>query len=328
MLSRSATKGRLVDANATRAIVRSREKLSYAEAQRRIDSGSGSETLMLLREVGKLRSDIEKTRGGVSLNLPSQEVELHGDTYILSFDESLDVENWNAQISLLTGMAAAEIMMAGGVGVLRRLPVPDDRVIARIRQAALALSIEWPRDMSYAERIRDIVPDRPENVALLAHAVRALRGADYAAFDGELPDKTIHWAIAANYSHVTAPIRRLVDRFTNEVALALCAGQRPPGWVLGALPSLPQIMNEAKRRESGFDRAIVDFVETMMLRNRVGDVFGAWVTGNRRENQSTIQIAEPAVAALINVGLNAGDQVDVRLMSADTSTRRLRFEPA
>jgi len=320
------TEGHLVDAKATRATVRSREKLSYTEAQRRINAGSGSETLMLLREVGQLRSEIEKSRGGVSLNLPSQEVEVHDDTYVLSFDQSLDVESWNAQISLLTGMAAAEIMMAGGVGLLRRLPVPDDRVIARIRQAALALSIEWPRTMSYSERIRDIVPDRPENVALLAQAVRALRGADYAAFDGELPDATIHWAIAANYSHVTAPIRRLVDRFANEIVLALCDGQRPPGWVLDALPTLPQIMNEAKRRESGFDRAIVDYVETMMLRNRVGEVFAAWVTGNRRENQSTIQIADPAVAALVNAALEAGDQVEVRLTSADTSTRRLRFE--
>ena len=65
------------------------------------------------------------------------------------------------------------------------------------------------------------------------------RGAGYEGFDGQIPEHTRHFAIGANYAHVTAPLRRLIDRFGNEIVLALCAGKRPPGWVLAALESLP-----------------------------------------------------------------------------------------
>ncbi len=38
---------------------------------------------------------------------------------------TLPVEDWNAQISLMTGMAAAKLMLEGGVGILRTMPAPD-----------------------------------------------------------------------------------------------------------------------------------------------------------------------------------------------------------
>ena len=49
------------------------------------------------------------------------------------------VEDWNAEISLLTGIAAARIMLDAGVGVLRTLPAPGARRrggVARRRPAA------------------------------------------------------------------------------------------------------------------------------------------------------------------------------------------------
>ncbi|MDN5763733.1 MAG: transaldolase, partial [Microlunatus sp.] len=50
-----------------------------------------------------------------------------------------------------------------------------------------------------------------------------------------------HSALAAQYTHVTAPLRRLVDRYTGETCVALCAGKPVPQWVLDALPGLPAI---------------------------------------------------------------------------------------
>ena len=58
-----------------------------------------------------------------------------------------------------------------------------------------------------------------------------LRGAGYAAFDGQLPDQTEHAALASSYAHVTAPLRRLVDRYGLETCAALCAGEPVPEWV-------------------------------------------------------------------------------------------------
>ena len=44
-----------------------------------IDDGTASESLMLLREVGELRLGREAARGGISLPLPEQEVDVEGD---------------------------------------------------------------------------------------------------------------------------------------------------------------------------------------------------------------------------------------------------------
>ncbi|MBA3566386.1 MAG: RNB domain-containing ribonuclease, partial [Actinobacteria bacterium] len=105
-----------------RALVRSREKLDYASVQRSLDDGTASESLQLLREVGTLRQEREARRGGITLPIPEQEVDKGPNGYTLRYRAPLPVEGWNAQISLMTGMGAAELMLDARVGVLRTLP--------------------------------------------------------------------------------------------------------------------------------------------------------------------------------------------------------------
>ena len=120
----------------------------------------------------------------------------------------LPVEAWNAQISLLTGFAAASIMLRGKVGVLRTLPRPPEFVVKRLRRTARALGLDWPNTMGHAEFIRSLDPQRPADAAMAVACTALLRGAGYAAFDGHVPDQTQHAALAASYAHVTAPLRR------------------------------------------------------------------------------------------------------------------------
>ncbi len=318
--------GELTGVEVLRAIVRSREKLSYRGAASLLDRGEAPRTLRLLREVGLLRAEIERQRGGVSLNLPGQEVVHDGDCYRLVWETKVDIEDWNAQISLLTGMAAASIMVEGGIGLLRILPGPEPGVLEEIRRAALAMGIDWPDDMDYAERVRTLEPNIPSHASLLAQAVRALRGADYVFFDGELPEQSTHWAIAAQYAHVTAPLRRVGDRFTNEVCLAIHSGSEVPEWALDGLPRLPDILRDARRREGSLDRAMVDFVESMVLADRVGEVFEATVTKTVGRGRSRIQIPSVAVSADIEGRLDPGTRVEVRLVAADPARRAIELE--
>ena len=85
--------GHRSDVHVERALVRSRSRMTYDEAQAAIDDGSGSETLMLLREVGELRIALEADRGGVSLPLPEQEVDVEGPEWHLEFRSS---SRWSA----------------------------------------------------------------------------------------------------------------------------------------------------------------------------------------------------------------------------------------
>ena len=110
-----------------RATIRSRAKLSYKGVQAELDAGTAAPVLQLLKEVGLKRVELERLRGGASLNMPEQEIEqLPDGGYRIVAAPPLPVEDWNAQISLMTGMAAAEMMLEGKVGILRTMPAPDE----------------------------------------------------------------------------------------------------------------------------------------------------------------------------------------------------------
>ena len=132
--------GEGTDVTVERARVRSTARLDYEGAQRLIDTGSATESLALLAEVGRLRLQREAARGGVSLPLPEQEVDVSDDVWELEYRTQLPVEEWNAQISLLTGFGAASLMVHARVGLLRTLPPPDPRDVQRLHRTARALA--------------------------------------------------------------------------------------------------------------------------------------------------------------------------------------------
>jgi len=320
--------GVLVSADARRATVRSRAQLDYSEVQSRIDEGRASECEQLIAEVGPLREEIERDRGGISLNLPDQQVRLTEEGVDLHYDETLPIEGWNAQISLLTGIAAAEIMVESGVGLLRTLPPIQARTLAEIRAAAIHLGIDWPGDESYAATVSALDPTRADHAALLSHAVRAFRGAGYLAFADEHPTEAVHGALATTYAHVTAPLRRLCDRHATECVLAACAGDTPPDWARQALPELPEIMGRARRREGQLERSVADLAEAVILTPEVGRTFEAMVT-SADERRSDVTLLDPAVITRIDtVGLTPGTTVRLRLDSVDLEARSLDFSVA
>lgn len=315
-----------VDSKLERATVHIREAISYVEAQRRIDDESDP-TMLLLRDIGTLRQQQEIDRGGISLNLPSQEIVEVDGHYDLEFDTSLPVENWNAQISLLTGIVAGTKMYEAGVGILRTLPSTRSQDLNKLRRQAKVLGVSWPDDVDYAEAVRQIRADSPHRTAFLLKAARSFRGAGYLAFNGEQPDNAGHGAIASIYAHVTAPLRRLVDRFGNEILLALYAGEAPPQWALDALEDLPGLMGKARSKDSSLERAMVNFTEAMLLESHVGEHFEGFVVDLKaRRDRAVIQIADPAIVASIDDnGLKLADEVTLRLDSVNPTKRTLRF---
>jgi exoribonuclease R len=320
--------GEPVTVRVARATVRSRAQLTYAGVQRDLDAGTAAEPLLLLREIGRLRQEREVARGGVSLRTPAQEVVSTDGVYALAYVAPLPVEDWNAQVSLLTGMCAARIMLDGGVGLLRTMPRPDERSVAALRRGAAGLGVPWVEP--YAAFVRSLDPAVPAHAALLSLATTLLRGAAYTAFaalDGAPPAVGEHSAIAAPYAHATAPLRRLADRFVSETVLALHAGAEVPDWCRAALPELPGLMAAADRRERDLERAVLDYVEAAVLERRVGETFDAVVT-DVDERGALVQLAEPAVRARLDGTAPLGELVTVRLTVADPVARRVRFAPA
>ena len=292
-----------------------------------LDAGAGGEQLELLRELGELRLALEAARGGVSLSVPEQEVVATEDRWQLEFRATLPVEDWNAQLSLATGMAAASLMLTAGIGVLRTLPPARDGSLAKLHRTAGALGITWPRDEAYPACVRRLDGSVPAHAAMLNACTLLFRGAGYQAFRGTIPEQPLHAAIAAPYAHVTAPLRRLVDRYTGEICVAICAGQEVPDWVSQSMAGLPAEMDNSNRRARKYERGVVDLVEAMVLAPQLGHTFtGTVLEVDPDDDLGVLQIPEPAVEAKVKgAELVLGEQVSATLVAADLLSGRVEF---
>ena len=321
--------GSRTDVDVVRARVRSTRRMSYQEAQQEIDDGTASEVLQLLKVVGELRLAREAARGGINLPTLEQVVHVEDDRFSLEFREMLPVESWNAQMSLLTGFAAASLMVYARVGLLRTLPEPDHRDVQRLHRTARALGIDWPAEELYADLIRKLDPRVPDQAALIVASTRLLRGSGYVAFDGEVPADPRHAGLAAEYAHVTAPLRRLADRYASEVCIALCAGDDVPGWVHTALPELPRTMQRTGQLAARYERMVLDLVEAGVLKAHVGESFDGVVVSvsDKEPTRGAVTVREPAVEApVVSAGpLPLGTEARVRLTTADVTQRKVEF---
>lgn len=319
--------GVVTGATVERALVKSTAKLSYDEVEAR---GAGDELFDLLQAIGERRIAIERARGGVNLPMPEQEIVIDGEEWRLEFRSLLPVENWNAQISLMTGFAAAQMMLDAKVGLLRTLPDPEKVAVDRLRKVAKGLGISWAGGQDYPEFIRSLDPTKePKHAAMVVASTSLLRGAGYVGFDGQVPEQTEHSALASPYAHCTAPLRRLVDRYALEICAALSAGQEVPGWVREQLATLPGTMQETGRRANAYENAVMDLVEAAILQPHVGQQFRAVVLEVDHENptRADIQIQQPAVEATA-IGQHPaplGEELVVTLQAADPGARKVTF---
>jgi len=306
--------GALGDARVSRAWVRSLRQHSYNEL-RASPPESARALVAAMRGLGDARRAHVRAAGGVTLPKPSQEVDSVDGELTLEFRAATGIEDDNAQVSLLTGEAAARIMLEAHVGVLRTMPQAQTEDVKRLRRQALALGIAWPEGMSYGDVLLTLDPESPSAAAFLTQATRLFRGAAWEPFDNPTlptPASTTHGALARPYAHVTAPLRRLVDRYGTEVCLAHCAGVPVPQWVHAALPTLGAAMAAGVRTASAVDRECVDAVEAAVLKPHVGETFTAVGLDDH-----SIQLAKPAVVAACTGAIAVGERQKVRLVTAD-----------
>jgi VacB/RNase II family 3'-5' exoribonuclease len=309
-----------------RALVRSRAQLDYVTVQRQLDEGTLPDALTQLGEIGRKRLQLARSRHAINLDLPEQDVDTNDGSVRLVVRKPLPVEQFNAELSLLTGMAAARIMLAHEIGILRTLPEPDAHAVASLRRAALALGVNWPEHAHAGDVLAALDHGNPHDVALLEHATTLLRGAGYTAFAGAQPSARMHAGIGAPYAHVTAPLRRLVDRYATEICVAVQSGEPVPDWVRERMTTLPDVMQAADHRAHEIDRAVVDATEAWLLRDRVGERFHAVVL-DPDEHAATVMLDDPPVRArCTGEKLQAGDRITVQLTQADVATRTVKFQ--
>ncbi|WP_018155148.1 RNB domain-containing ribonuclease [Demetria terragena] len=311
-----------------RAQVKSVQRYDYQQVQSDVDAGTAPEGVVLLQEIGEKRIALERSRGGANLPMPDQEVTVEDGHYQMQLRPPVPSEDWNAQISLMTGMAAADLMLRAKVGILRTMPAPDEKALATFRRQAQALGVEWQKGQTYGDLLRSLDRDNGSHLALIYSATALFRGAGYTPFDGEVPKHTEQAAVAAPYAHVTAPLRRLVDRFGLVICEAVSSGTEIPAWAREALADLPDIMKSSDTLAGAAERGCVDAVEAALLSDQVGNTFDAVVVDERGDDDVLVQLTEIPVIAVCQGDAELGSQVGVTVVSADIKARKVEFSLA
>jgi exoribonuclease R len=302
---------------AERAIIRSRAKLSYDRVQ-------PTDLPPMFAEFSRRVDAWEAARGATAVEPPEQLVERNTHGYRLAFRPRLASEAQNSAMSLATNIAVGAALLAAHTGLFRVLAEPDPRAEGRLRHTAHALGVEWPPGIALEQFTRGLDGNDPRNAAFLLAVRRAGGAAEYATYQpGVTP---WHAAVAATYSHATAPLRRLADRYVVQAALAVANGQPVPTPVSDALPKLPKAMAVAASHAGQIDRAVIDLAEAVMLEGREGSTFTAVVVDDDDEFVK-VQLRDVAVVARVKAhGLHPGDELRVRLVAADSARRAVTFE--
>lgn len=315
--SRIDPAGKAVLQGVERGLIRSRAKLAYDTVQPdALPDG--------FDELARRISDADDARGAARVDPPEQEVERDSEGHFtLRLRPLALAERQNAALSLATNLAVADALFAAQTGLFRVMEGPSPQAEARLRHTAEAFGLDWPREASLAQFERLLDPQEPRAAAFMLAIRRAGNGASYAPFrEGEIP---WHAAMAATYCHMTAPLRRLADRYVIRAAMAVTNGLPVPDEVEAAFRRLGPVMAKAGARGSQIERAVVDLAESAILSGREGEDFQAVVT-DQGESGARFQLCDlPVVARTTARRVQPGERITVRLEAADPARREIRF---
>ena len=308
-----------------RALVHSVARLDYDGVHADYLAGSMHPSIELLPEVGQLREVSGLRREAINLRLPSQRVRTLDDgTSELIVDPRHEVMDWNSEISLLTGMCAGVLMVEHGAGILRTLGPATREAEDIFRAEARALDYGLADDRPIGEFLQTVDATQARGMAIMREAQKLLRGSGYVNL--ATGEAEVHSGIGGYYSHVTAPLRRLIDRFATEYCLSICAGTEVPDWVTARADEVVEVMQRTSSLANSVDRASLDLTEATVLAPWVGHNFDAVIlTSDAERNRARIFVSDPPVLADAVGSPAQGTTTRVSLVRADVETRDVTF---
>ena len=315
--TRIAPDGAVKLQGAERALIRSRAKLAY-------ETADDPQLPPQFADLADRITAAEAARGAARVDPPEQVVERDaGGHFTLALRPQALSERRNAALSLATNLAVADALYAAKTGLFRVMAGPDARALARLRHTARAFGLGWPDAASLEQFEKTLDPAEPSAAAFMLAIRRAGNGASYVPYQEGV--KPWHAAMAATYCHMTAPLRRLADRYVVRAALAVANGQPVEPEVTEAFTRLGPVMAKADARANQIDRAVIDLAEAATLSGREGQSFAAVVT-DVDEYGVRIQLCDvPVVARVEAHSVKPGEQLTVRLAATDPVRRTVAF---
>lgn len=169
-------------------------------------------------------------------------------------------------------------------------------------------------------------PDRFPDLSLTV--VKLMGAGEYVAFrPGDIP--VGHFALAVtDYTHGTAPNRRYVDLIIQRLVKSVVDAERYPPYTPLELDDLAVRLTDREKASQKVERFVRKAAAAVLLQERIGDSFEAFVTGASEKGTYVRLIDPPAEGRVMQgeQGLRVGQRVRVRLTATNPYKGFIDFE--
>lgn len=203
----------------------------------------------------------------------------------------------------------------------------------------------WDKIVLTAERLGQRLPKKPDSLALATFLSRQKD-----AYPDQFPDLSLtivkligpgeymtlepgeppygHFGLAvADYTHGTAPNRRYVDLIIQRLLKSMLDGMPCP-YTIKELNESAIWLTDREKSSKKVERFMRKAAAALLLRDRIGELFDAFVTGASEKGTYVRLIAPPAEGRVIagERGLFVGQKIRVRLVKTDPYNGFIDFE--
>lgn len=324
-----------------RALVRNRGKLSYEKIGDWLDNGGEApddlqrlpelkDQIELQREAAKRLAAYRRTKGALEFeSIESSAVVEDGEIKGLISVQPNSARKLIENFMVAANVEMAEFLEAKGSISLRRVVKTPQRWDGIVRIAA-----------DYGEHLPD-VPDQPALAAFLdkrraadpehfpdlSLSIVKLIGSGEYVVERPGEDTGGHFGLAVkDYAHSTAPNRRFTDIVVQRLVKAVISEQPSP-YSADDLEAIATHCNDQEKAARKVERKMRKIVAATVMRRHIGENFDAIVTGITPSG-TFARILRPPVDGRIEQGeqgLNVGQKVNVRLLSADPNSGFIDF---
>ncbi|MEM6413850.1 MAG: ribonuclease R [Pseudomonadota bacterium] len=279
----------------TRAMMRSAARLSYEDAQARINAlvqnKSTSEnaidtTLDHLYTAFQARWKEREKRNPLDLDLPERRIILNqeGDVERIDRKDRLDTHRLIEEFMILANVAAAETLEAKRTPQIYRIhEVPDTEKLDATRDYLSTLDYALVKTGAVRPRhfnqILKIAAERDQKAMVSEVVLRTQRQAIYST------ENFGHFGLnLGRYSHFTSPIRRYADLTVHRALVKACklgAGGQSAAEAEG-LADTADLISNLERRAMAAERESTDRYLAAYLEDRLGDEFDGNIRGVTR----------------------------------------------
>ncbi len=324
-----------------RAIVRNRVKLDYPTVGEWFDDGGPIPEqiadkpdliaqLELQRKAAERLHGYRQAKGALEFeSIESEAVVEDGDVKEIRAVRSNSAKRLIENFMVASNVEMAEFLESHGVASIRRIVRTPRRWDGIVRIASeygehLPPEADQPSLAAFLEKRRNADPERFPDLSL---SIIKLIGSGEYFVERPGQDAGGHFGLGVrDYAHSTAPNRRYPDVVVQRLVKAVIAG-RGPAYTPGELDSIAERCNDREKAARKVERKMRKIVAAAVMKKRIGERFDAIVTGVN-EHGTFARILRPPVDGRVirgEHGLNVGEKIDVKLLSANTSNGFIDF---